>query len=466
VLKLYQVLINKVTIMKMNFSKFLAVLSMLGLSVASFVVFAINPDPNLSLKNEPRPEPPDLMTNYVTDKQALITLGKALFWDMQVGGDGIQACASCHFLAGADNRAKNQITPGFLGANVDASPNPDLTFKAGKGPNYMLKASDFPLHKLADPTNRNSAVLSDTNDVVSSAGVALRKLDRNGTIEISSPVSTNDFGCDIDTSYLEDTTFNVGHANTRRVEPRNTPSVINAVFNHRNFWDGHAQSTFNGVNTKGTFDTEAHLYKADAGLFGHPVATKVQIENSSLASQATAPPGSDTEQGISGRTFLKLGKKLIKCKPLAGQHVAPDDSVLGTLSLYNHLDKKGNHRTGIKKASYKQMIHEAFKPEWWKSTYKIQVNADGTETIVSADTATKKNVYSVEEYNFSLFFGLAVQAYQATLVSDETPWDKFNACDPLSADFTACKSAAMSWQVLNCLTLHVLVVLTAIVVLR
>ena len=29
------------------------------------------------------------------------------------------------------------------------------------------------------------------------------------------------------------------------------------------------------------------------------------------------------------------------------------------------------------------------------------------------------------EYNFSLFFGLAVQAYEATLVSDDTPFDRF-----------------------------------------
>jgi hypothetical protein len=30
--------------------------------------------------------------------------------------------------------------------------------------------------------------------------------------------------------------FSIGSLNTRRVEPRNTPSVINAVFNHRQFW--------------------------------------------------------------------------------------------------------------------------------------------------------------------------------------------------------------------------------------
>ena len=43
---------------------------------------------------------PELST-YVRDRRAAIALGKALFWDMQVGSDGIQACGSCHFRAGA-----------------------------------------------------------------------------------------------------------------------------------------------------------------------------------------------------------------------------------------------------------------------------------------------------------------------------------------------------------------------------
>ncbi|NJL17053.1 MAG: hypothetical protein HC938_07540 [Nitrospira sp.] len=44
----------------------------------------------------PGPSDQDLM-EYVKDKQAAIALGKALFWDMQIGSDGVQACASCHF---------------------------------------------------------------------------------------------------------------------------------------------------------------------------------------------------------------------------------------------------------------------------------------------------------------------------------------------------------------------------------
>ena len=29
-----------------------------------------------------------------------------------VGGDGVTACASCHYAAGTDNRVTNQINPG------------------------------------------------------------------------------------------------------------------------------------------------------------------------------------------------------------------------------------------------------------------------------------------------------------------------------------------------------------------
>ena len=49
----------------------------------------------------------------VKDQAALMRLGKAFFWDMQVGSDGVQACASCHFHAGADSRSRNQISPGL-----------------------------------------------------------------------------------------------------------------------------------------------------------------------------------------------------------------------------------------------------------------------------------------------------------------------------------------------------------------
>ena len=35
-------------------------------------------------------------SNIPTGRNTAVALGKALFWDMQVGSDGVQACASCH----------------------------------------------------------------------------------------------------------------------------------------------------------------------------------------------------------------------------------------------------------------------------------------------------------------------------------------------------------------------------------
>ena len=46
----------------------------------------------------------DLMTDYVLNRQAAILLGKALFWDMEIGSDGSTACAPCHYHAGVDHR--------------------------------------------------------------------------------------------------------------------------------------------------------------------------------------------------------------------------------------------------------------------------------------------------------------------------------------------------------------------------
>src|SRR5437773_9649048 len=51
----------------------------------------------------------------IVNNAAAIKLGKALFWDTQVGGDGSIACATCHFHNGADNRTLNTINPGANG---------------------------------------------------------------------------------------------------------------------------------------------------------------------------------------------------------------------------------------------------------------------------------------------------------------------------------------------------------------
>ena len=367
--------------------------------------FAALPATGTSLKTHLKTlplEPPNL-GDFIKDKPAAIALGKALFWDMSVGSDGVQACASCHFSAGADNRAKNQISPG-----LNRKPMKDTTFSP-HGPNYTLKAEDFPLHKLSDPLDRYSSVVRTSNDVVSSQGVASR--------DFSNVVP----GFPIDlTKYLADPDgFNVNGTNTRRVEPRNTPTMINAVLNFRNFWDGRAQNDFNGVNPFGARDPDAFVYKKDAS--GKLVKTKISLINSSLASQAVGPVLSFEEMSARGRPFAKVGVKLLPMAPLARQLVAADDSVLGPVS-------RAPNR-GLKVASYRDMVKAAFSPDWYNSSEYLRVTGNNVEILSEkAGKASKLKgelTYTQAEYNFSLFFGLAVQMYEATLLSDDTPFDRY-----------------------------------------
>ena len=110
---------------------------------------------------------PSNLGDFVKDPVMAVALGKALFWDMQVGSDGVQACASCHFRAGADPRSKNQVSPGLRRA-----PSADLAYSTGTGPNHQLTASDFPLTRLATPGVRGALDPgADSNDAVSSQGI-------------------------------------------------------------------------------------------------------------------------------------------------------------------------------------------------------------------------------------------------------------------------------------------------------
>src|SRR5262245_45546349 len=104
-----------------------------------------------SLKGVAVPQPAGL-GRYVVDTQALVVLGKALFWDVQVGSDGRTACATCHFHAGADHRVTNQI----------AGPP---TSTAAVRPNTSLTIGDFPFHAsrtrtTTAPRRRETAVMS------------------------------------------------------------------------------------------------------------------------------------------------------------------------------------------------------------------------------------------------------------------------------------------------------------------
>ena len=353
------------------------------------------------LDAEPIPLPPDL-DQYVSDRSKAILLGKALFWDMQVGSDGRTACASCHWHAGADIRTKHTLDPGAPGSQFghQTALGEALAAKAlagFRGVNVQMTAADYPFHRFANPlvpgdepgfADRGNPVIASTMEVHGSAGV--RKTLFSGIV----PGSAIDAG-----QPVPDEVFNVNGVNVRQVTGRNAPTSINAVFFDRTFWDGRANHYFNGVNPFGDLDPDARVLKADAAGKMQPV--RILLSNASLASQAVGPVNSSVEMSWIARSFPEVGRKLLSLRPLALQKVDATDSVLGLWvdSCGQGLDQD--------KAGYARLIREAFQPVWWSSH---EVTSDG---------------YTHMEANFSLFWGLSLMLYQATLVSDQAPYDSF-----------------------------------------
>src|SRR5437867_1260518 len=295
-----------------------------------------------SLKTVPVPKPTNLAT-YVKNEAAAVKLGKALFWDMQAGGDGRQSCASCHSAAGADNRTRNTLNPHGI-------PN----FVA----NALLTRADFPIKD---------------SRVVGSAGVT--KTDFVGLTD----VLTAGFLADLGTPVADPVfTFN-GH-NVRQVTGRQAPSVVNSVYNFRFFWDGRARETFNGVNPGGATDPNARVLQVQNGV---PTLVQISIDNAAAASQAVGPPNNSVEMSWNGRTFPQLGKKMLRLvkTPLAQQMVAGNDSVLGAMS--------NGSLPGLN-TPYATMVQNAFQDIWWNSN--VCVTGDKT---VSNDGGGCPNSFTV-----------------------------------------------------------------------
>jgi cytochrome c peroxidase len=193
---------------------------------------------------------------------------------------------------------------------------------------------------------------------------------------------------------------------------------------------------FNGVNHLGQRDRNAKVYRVNSP--NTPVAVRVELVNSSLASQAVAPIVSALEMSSAGRTVQDVGsdlgktprkiyKRIHELRPLAKQQVHPADSVLGSMSRWPN--------RGLTPRNYDEMIKVAFHEQWWRSSKLIRVNPDGSNLVVDKpDDDPGTDEYTVIQYNFSLFFGIAVQLYEATLISDDTPWDRFRREHPAASD--------------------------------
>lgn len=169
----------------------------------------------------------------------------------------------------------------------------------------------------------------------------------------------------------------------RRVEFRQAPMIYGAVFSRELFWAGEANEQFNGLSIWGFTDNNI------VGEIAH-------MDNSALASQAVGPPGNSTEMRCTGRPFNganSLGAKMLARPPLQFQQVSRTDSVLGALA-----NPSGPGLVcGGAPCTYRDMIAQAFGP---------------------AMAADAENI-------FSLIWGESIQAYETTLVPDQTPFDRF-----------------------------------------
>ncbi|MEA3276380.1 MAG: cytochrome c peroxidase, partial [Pseudomonadota bacterium] len=367
-------------------------------------------------------EQPVNETHFIKDRLASEVLGKALFWDMQVGSDGVQACGSCHAFAGVDHRTRNQLNPNANGGDLDLDLRGGVASTPQDTNAIDIVAADFPFHKRTNPDvvgdGFDPAILvSDSNDVLSSMGVSeFKQFDDvlvGGTAFGPASMGVAPLLPDLGTVHPDPIPVMQGN---RRIEPRHTPTMHAAAFNFDNFWDGRARHDFNGGSVFGPSDPFFHIHVSCSGAlrelaapieaeFDDPLAglcewtaaggnylgndpadpgepVPVRIRFSSLASQSVGPPLSDFEMAFGfldpdiqgGRNWQKIGKKLLQAgvTPLAKQLVDPTDSRLGPWS-----NNMGSNciALGVAAAgkpglctSYPELIEMAFRDELWNNT--------------------------------------------------------------------------------------------------
>lgn len=223
---------------------------------------------------------------------------------------------------------------------------------------------------VSGPGQTYTPVVIQNDDIVGVQGVARRSF-----VSINPDPHIADETC----SVLVDPVFGT----ERRVEFRQAPMIYGAVYFRELFWAGEANEEFNGLSIW--------------GFTGNNIVGQIaHLDNSALASQAVGPPGNSTEMRCTGRPLNganSLGSKMLGRPPLQFQRVSRGDSVLGALA--------NRHGPGLvcdgAPCTYRGMIERAF----------------GADMAANAETI------------FSLIWGEAIQAYESTLIPDDTPFDRF-----------------------------------------
>ena len=349
---------------------------------------------------------PKEMAEFIRNQSAAIALGKALFWDMRVGSDDRTACATCHHHAGIDTRTKNTAFT-FIDVNMPALHKKQWT-----------SADHKPWKDDGGKDSRTFGLITgDSSVVIGSQGVRPLTFDAD---DFERQVKANS------ERIVERGNLRPGvNESFRQVTSRNSPTAINSSLLARLFHDGRASDLFNGYDVFGPdspYEDTLGKYRVRNGRIER---VTIEIPHAAAASQAMGPPVNDVEMSYKGRDFSHIAMKLLESAPLVIQDVHSSDSALGMYVTVptGEVTAKGLNTT------YRKLIQEAFHETWW--------NQGGLPLSIPRTIRTdkqKQDFYSLEPKdpindmmvaNFSLYFGLAILAYEQTLDSDQTPFDRF-----------------------------------------
>ncbi|WP_337177231.1 cytochrome c peroxidase [Paludisphaera sp.] len=412
---------------------------------------------------------PDL-TEFIADVDAAMALGKALYWDMQAGSDfgrrkgpdgrprysGV-ACASCHFRFGVDPRDtgarripyvawdRYQLDEGHEDLGFGEVQQPvdaeavathqitsvrDLKTKPPGGDDKEAKGEED------DEDNDEGRPRTPLSLIIGSQGVeplVFKSLvvgnrppegDDDWNSEQAEPRDPGGFHRPPEWSmFLADPT-DPSKGIFRQITTRNSPTVVNSAFADRLFHDVRAESTFNGFSIFGDHDPRGpviHVRRPGPdGKPGLPAPVRVAVPLAALASQAVGPVVNDVEMSYVGRTFHDLAGKLLDAPVLGYQRVDRADSLLGRLRACDHpadADGLGGSWT------YRALIRQAFRREWWDGADESGKEQPVSLNLAIVEPGDERPTGTLMDANFSLYWGLSVMLYEASLVSNKSPHD-------------------------------------------
>ena len=303
-------------------------------------------------------------TTTSVNRNVAAVLGKALFWDMQVGSDGVQACGTCHFTgAGIDTRTKNQINPNHLGGDFTLRSHAAERARPHRGTTSRCTSSRTPTSlatrlRAGDPRQRergarwtipSPAITScatpatssrDVNDVVSSMGVVFDKFSDIAPIGQFRP-GRRRRAC-----------RGARSSHRRRQRSRPDPGLPGLspgrAPQHADDAGGRVQlrqllgraraprlQRRQRVRRRRSPGPRVRDRSRRRHRPAHGDAADHQVREHRLAGDG--PGFSEFEMSFLGRNWAKLGKKLLQAgvTPLANQLVDATDSVLGPYSNQN-----------------------------------------------------------------------------------------------------------------------------------